>query len=139
LDPAEARNRLHDAPVARLATVRPDGGPHIVPICFVLLEGDVVYSAVDEKPKSTTALQRLANVRADPRAAVLADHYAEDWSTLWWVRGDGHARLADGAEREGAVAALRHKYPQYEDHRLGGDVLAVEVSSWSGWGSQIGH
>ena len=48
-----------DARVARLATVDPDGRPHVVPICFAL-DGDTLYTAVDEKPKSTRRLIRKA-------------------------------------------------------------------------------
>jgi len=36
--------------VARLATVGADGRPHVVPVCFAL-DGDMLYTAVDEKPK----------------------------------------------------------------------------------------
>ena len=53
------RGKLAAARVARLGTVRPDGRPHIVVCCFALA-GEVVYSAVDDKPKTTVALQRLA-------------------------------------------------------------------------------
>jgi PPOX class probable F420-dependent enzyme len=121
------------ARVAHLATVDPHGRPHLVPICFAL-EGDTLYSAVDDKPKRTTALARLANIAAHPQATVLVDHYDEDWSRLWWVRMRGLARVVDaGEERERAVAMLRAKYPQYVDHRLDGPVLAVDVDDWHRW------
>ena len=64
METAELRRKFASSPVARLSTVRPDGGPHVVPIVFALV-GDTVFSAVDAKPKRSTALQRLANVRAD--------------------------------------------------------------------------
>ena len=138
LDRDEARRRLIESDVARLATVRPDGRPHAVPICFTLID-DTVYSAIDEKPKSSAALQRLANIDAKPHASILADHYDRDWTRLWWVRADGTARqVADGAEREQAVAALRAKYPQYAEHRLDGAVIAIEVRSWTGWAAAPG-
>ena len=80
MDPDEARRRFAAARVARLATTRPDGRPHLVALCFAVA-GDTVYSAVDEKPKRTARLARLANLAADPRAALLADHYDDaDWS-----------------------------------------------------------
>ena len=121
------------ASVARLATVDAAGRPTIVPICFVV-DGDTVYSAVDDKPKTTQRLARLGNVALHPHVALLADHYDEDWATLWWVRADGKGReLAPGDERDRAVAHLRSKYPQYEQHILDGPVLAVDVSSWRGW------
>ena len=89
---AEARERLIRARVARLATVRADGSPHVVPFCFAIGEGDVLYTAVDAKPKSTLELKRLDNVRANPHVSVLVDHYDEEWTQLWWVRVDGPAR-----------------------------------------------
>src|SRR4029453_4312281 len=80
------RDRVEWARVARLATVRPDGRPHVVPITFPLV-GDAGGSAVDQKPKTTLALARLANLAVHPVASVLVDHYDDDWARLWWVRG----------------------------------------------------
>src|SRR4051812_14354080 len=115
----EMRRRVTQARVARLATVTPAGRPHLVPCCFALTSvstsgGDVVYSAVDGKPKSTTALRRLENLRAHPHAALLVDHYSDDWSSLWWVRVDGAGRVLEGgAERDAALEILTGKYPVY--------------------------
>lgn len=113
MDVAEARRRVAGAPVARLATIDERGRQHLVPICFAV-EGDVLYSAVDSKPKRTTRLQRLDNIRLHPAVTVLVDHYEDDWSRLWWVRLDGPAWV----ERAGSVLGrvevlLREKYPQY--------------------------
>jgi PPOX class probable F420-dependent enzyme len=130
----EARNRFASARVARLATADADKRPHVVPIVFALA-GETVYSAVDAKPKRTTALRRLANVAANPRVAVLVDHYDEDWHTLWWVRADGTARVLDSEQREGrqALARLVERYPQYRDQPPPGPVLAIDVERWSSW------
>ena len=129
------RRRVHDARVARLATVTPAGRPHVVPCCFVLGDdGDVVYSAVDGKPKSTLELRRLANIRANPHASLLVDHYADDWSALWWVRVDGSARvIADGPERDDAIATLTSKYDQYVRSPPAGAVVAIDISGWRAW------
>jgi PPOX class probable F420-dependent enzyme len=128
-----ARARLGEARVGRLATVTPGGRPHLVPCCFVLF-GDTVYSAVDAKPKRTAALRRLDNIRANPAVSLLVDHYDEDWSTLWWVRADGTARVLDhGGEADAALALLRRKYPQYGDVALTGPVIALEVAAWRAW------
>src|SRR5947207_15569308 len=90
--------RFAAAPVARLATVTADGRPHVVPCCFALT-GDRIVTAVDGKPKSTLALRRLDNVRAHPAAALVVDHYDDDWSQLWWIRADGDGRVVeDGPE-----------------------------------------
>jgi PPOX class probable F420-dependent enzyme len=134
----EPRALVEAARVARLATVGPDGRPHLVPICFVLL-GDTVYSAVDHKPKRSARLRRLANIRATGRASVLVDEYREDWRQLWWVRLDGSARVVDDpAEAARAVAALAGKYEQYARQPPAGPVLAVTVTRWSGWSASEG-
>jgi PPOX class probable F420-dependent enzyme len=129
----EMRRRMRDARVARLATVTSGGRPHLVPCCFAL-EGEVVYSAIDAKPKSTMAVRRLANLRANPYAALLVDHYSEDWSTLWWVRVDGPGRVLDGgAERAAAIAVLTQKYPVYVEEPPPGAVVAIDIVEWRGW------
>jgi PPOX class probable F420-dependent enzyme len=130
LDPDRARERFAAARVARLATADATGAPHVVPMVFAV-SGTTIYSAVDAKPKRTTALRRLANVRANPRVAVLVDHYTDDWTRLWWVRADGLGRVLDSAPD--AVALLAAKYEQYEQYAPAGPFLAVEVERWSGW------
>jgi PPOX class probable F420-dependent enzyme len=133
LDPIKARALFATAAVARLATVRPDGAPHLVPVCFALA-GDTIYTAVDGKPKRTPDLARLANIAAEPRVALLADRYEDDWTRLWWVRVDGEARLVTGTdERERAVAALAAAYVQYADAPPQGTVIAIEPHRFSGW------
>ncbi|HLU60495.1 MAG TPA: TIGR03668 family PPOX class F420-dependent oxidoreductase [Pseudonocardia sp.] len=134
LPPSAQRSRLATAPVARLATLRPDGSPRLVPITFALLD-DVICSAVDEvKPKTTTRLARLADVERDPRVGIVVDHYADDWSTLWWVRVDGTAAVHTGGPlRERAVRALVAKYPQYAAAPPAGPVLVVTPTRWTGW------
>jgi PPOX class probable F420-dependent enzyme len=128
----EARERFTAARVARLATADAGGRPHVVPIAFAL-DGDRLYSAVDSKPKHTTELRRLANVRENPRVAVLVDHYDDDdWSALWWARADGAGRVlgSDDPEARRAAELLRERYPRIEPI---GAVLAVDVERWSGW------
>jgi PPOX class probable F420-dependent enzyme len=133
VDELEARRRVGAARVGRLATVRADGTPHVVPICFTIV-GDRVVSAVDEKPKTTPKLQRLANVEANPAVTLLVDHYEDDWTRIWWVRADGRARVVEqGPVRDDAVAALRSKYEQYERVGITGAVLVIDVERWSGW------
>jgi PPOX class probable F420-dependent enzyme len=135
VEEARARALLSGERVARFGTVAPGGQPHLVPICFVLA-GAVIYHAVDHKPKATRRLARLANLAADPRATVLADHYEEDWSALWWVRADGRARvLEDVTARETARALdlLAERYAQYREHRPAGPVIALDVERLTGW------
>jgi len=133
LDPAEARALFAAAPVARLATVRPDGSPHIVPVCFAF-RGETIYTAVDHKPKATSALARLVHIAAEPRVALLADRYEDDWSQLWWVRVDGDATMVESPhERDEARAALGAAYRQYAERPPEGPVIAVRPRRFSGW------
>ncbi|MGW1073034.1 TIGR03668 family PPOX class F420-dependent oxidoreductase [Streptomyces sp. NPDC002537] len=112
---AEARKRFQESPVARLATADATGRPHVVPIVFALGE-NLLYFAVDHKPKTTQNLRRLHNIRENPRVSVLVDHYAADWTTLWWARADGRAAIwTDPAQRRTPVDLLRDKYPQYAE------------------------
>ena len=129
----EARRRFVTSPVARLATVRPDGAPHLVPVTFAVA-GDVVFTAVDAKPKRSRRLQRLANLRSQPRCALLVDHYDDDWSRLWWVRADGEARIIDDPDTSNpGLALLASRYPAYAESPPGGPLIVVTVTRWRGW------
>jgi PPOX class probable F420-dependent enzyme len=129
----EARARFAAVRVARLGTADTQGRPHLVPVTFVV-DGDTIFSAVDQKPKATTALKRLRNVSENPRVTVLADHYSDDWDTLWWVRADGTATLlTDEQQMAAPLALLANRYPQYLQAPPPGPILAVTVQRWSGW------
>ncbi|WP_405600100.1 TIGR03668 family PPOX class F420-dependent oxidoreductase [Streptomyces sp. NBC_01410] len=133
LTPEDARARFAAAPVARLATVGSEGAPHLVPITFAV-DGDLVCFAVDHKPKSTRDLRRLRDIRANDHVSALADHYADDWSRLWWARADGHAEVVEEGERLSAVMELlRAKYVQYRERSPEGPVVVISVTRWSGW------
>ena len=130
---ASLRDRVKNARVARLATVRPDGRPHIVPITFAI-DQDTIVTAVDHKPKTTGNLQRLRNIESHPFASVVIDHYDEDWSSLWWVRGDGNARLVvEGLEHEKAVSRLADKYDPYRSRPPRGPVIVIDIARWTWW------
>jgi len=104
-----------------------------VPVTFAV-DGDRVYIAIDSKPKRTTDLKRLRNITENPAVALLADEYDDDWSRLWWARGDGSARiLTDEAGARGPVELLQARYPQYVDDVPQGPVIEVNVNRWSGW------
>lgn len=133
LDHQTCRARLEVASVGRLATVTADGLPHVVPCCFALV-GDRIYSAVDGKPKSTMALRRLDNIRANPAASLVVDHYADDWNQLWWVRADGRCSIvAAAAELRASLDALADKYRQYQLDPPQGPVLGIDVERLTGW------
>jgi PPOX class probable F420-dependent enzyme len=131
------RDRITAARVARLATIRPDGRPHLVPVTFAVLptsdERLQLAFAVDHKRKRTAALQRLTNIAARPDISMLIDGYDDDdWDRLWWLRIDGTATIAvdDGA----AIDALQEKYDQYKELRPTGPVVLItadHIASWS--------
>jgi PPOX class probable F420-dependent enzyme len=146
-----ARDQFNTQPVARLATVDSDCVPHLVPIVFAV-DGDTIYFAVDDKPKSGARLRRLANIEANRNVSVLVDHYSDDWSALWWARADGSARVVHGTAEEGgtaeeygatvvhgtaeardAIELLARRYGQYVEQRPPGPVVAIAVERWSGW------
>jgi PPOX class probable F420-dependent enzyme len=135
LGPAD-RERIAAARVARLATIRPDGRPHLVPVTFAVLpssdESVRLAFAVDHKPKRTAALQRLENIAGTPAISLLVDGYDEDWDRLWWFRIDGTARIV--ADSDEAIDALQEKYDQYKEIRPSGPVVLItadHVASWS--------
>lgn len=134
----QCRVRFAGARVARLATIAEDGSPRLVPITFAFVHevgaSDVVFSAVDHKPKSTTALARLRRIRQEPRVALLADDYSEDWTQLWWVRADARAQvLTAGPDRDFGASLLQAKYEQYRERPPQHAVIRFVVDRWSGW------
>ena len=132
MTPAE---RFAAARVARLATVGADGAPHLVPVVFAVagdvIPGDMIYSAVDAKPKRHRNLRRLANIAHEPRVSLLVDHYEDDWTRLWWVRADGVAQVRESSPD--GLAALRAKYQQYGQSPPAGPFITVRVSRWTAW------
>jgi PPOX class probable F420-dependent enzyme len=139
LDPADARRRFAVASVLRLATAGRDGQPHLVPCTFAVDDVYGVVIGIDDKPKTFAAqsspnLRRLANIAANPRVSLLVDHYAADWTQLWWVRADGMAAVVRAGEDHVAHwQRLVSKYPQYGGQVPGGPVIVVSVTRWSGW------
>ncbi len=132
----DPKARFTQSPVARLATISPGGKPHLVPVVFALVQDvqDVIYTAVDAKPKTTQRLRRLANIEKNPQASLMVDHYADDWTRLWWVRADGVATIhRDDEQMHTGYRLLRAKYPQYQSLSLNGPVIAVTVRRWSSW------
>lgn len=135
VDRAEALIRLAAAPSGHLATIRPDGKPHIVVVTFAVTGGNIV-TAIDHKPKTTSRLQRLVNIEANRSVSFLVDEYDEDWSRLRWVRVDGPASIHHSGEIWGrAIEALAAKYPQYAERQPEGPVIAISPDRMTGWES----
>jgi PPOX class probable F420-dependent enzyme len=126
--------------VARLATVDAKGVPHLVPVCYAIID-DSLYITIDEKPKRTDIpLKRLRNIAENPQIAVTMDRWDEDWSHLAWVMLHGRAEiLIDGAEHDQAQQQLRERYPQYRKMDLAPlPVIAMRIARASAWGDLAG-
>ena len=127
------RERMATARVAHLATAGADLRPHVVPVTYAV-DGDEIVIGIDQKPKSTVNLRRLRNIVENPRVAVLADTYSDDWVLLWWVRADGTADvLTEGDAWSAAIELLAGRYEQYQSDPPRGPVIRIRVDAWSGW------
>ena len=116
----EARRFLDAHRVGHLATAGADGAPHVIPVCYAL-DDAAVWFVADEKPKRRPAreLQRLRNLRENPRAALVVDDWDEDWTRLAWVLVRGPVRIVtDPEEHSTAIDRLRSRYPQYRTMAL---------------------
>jgi len=133
MDRPEALHRLAMAPVGRMATVDERGHPHVVPFVFAV-DGTTIYWIVDRKPKRSLELRRLANLRTNPATEVVVDHYAEDWSELWWVRASGTGRIVEDQEESAwARSLLASKFPQHRLQPPPGPVVAMDVDRITWW------
>jgi PPOX class probable F420-dependent enzyme len=104
-----------------------------VPVTFAV-EQETVFTAVDHKPKRSRDLRRLRNVERDPRVTLLVHHYADDWTTLWWCRLEGDARIAAvGPELDLTARLLQAKYPQYVGRPPQGPAIVISVTDVGGW------
>lgn len=131
----EALEALEAARSAHLATITPEGRPHIVPVTFAVIDERVV-TMIDHKPKSTTRLQRLANIQHNPQVSLLTDHYEEDWDELWWVRVDAQAQLhEEGDVWEESRHSLAGKYDQYRVRRPDGPAIVMTIDRITWWAS----
>jgi PPOX class probable F420-dependent enzyme len=134
---------------AVLATLRPDGEPRLVPVCFVLTDEPdgmgrpVIYSPIDEKPKLSADPRRLGRVQdllVLPAVTLLIDRWSEDWKHLAWIRLTGRGVLLEPEPRERAehataIAALRAKYPQYAGHDLEvRPIIRISIDRVQRWG-----
>ena len=104
MTPEEAARFLAAGTTLEVATIGPDGFPHLAPMWYVVEDGKVVF-------RSYTKSQKIVNLRRDPRCTVLVEDglaYAE----LRGVMIKGIARLVDDpAMVLGVYRSLAAKYP----------------------------
>jgi PPOX class probable F420-dependent enzyme len=143
-----------------LCTIAADGSARPAPVCFAVLERggnggtaavEVLYTALDEKPKRVAdphLLARVRDIEACPEVTLLADRWDEDWGKLAWLRLHGTATLLEpgatsppGAgtfedEHVTVVSALRARYPQYTGHDLAArPIIRVAITRVLSWGT----
>ena len=135
----DTRRFLEAHRVGHVATTGRDGAPHVMPVCYAL-DDAAVYFVADAKPKRRPAreLERLRNLRANPRAALVVDHWDEDWTRLAWVLVRGPAAILENADAHAeALARLRARYPQYRamplDDRAVHPIVRIEAASVRTW------
>jgi PPOX class probable F420-dependent enzyme len=108
----------------------------MVPVVFAL-EARSIFVPVDRlKPKRTTRLQRLSNLRADPRCALLVENYSDDWDDLWWVRVHGRGSECRAERLAGALSALERRHPRYRDPSSIATVIELEAETITGWAAR---
>jgi len=142
LDDQGVRRFLALSRVAHLATAGADAAPHAVPLCF-WFDGGNFYFVIDQKPKRRTGLKlkRMRNIVANPKVALIIDHYEEDWNQLAYILVDGHARVVE--EQEEYLLALRNlrdKYPQYRNMALSREnnlMVRIEPERVHMWGARF--
>jgi PPOX class probable F420-dependent enzyme len=131
----DARARLLAHGHGVLGTRHPVRGVDAVPVVYAVDADGHLGVPIDRvKPKSTTALQRVRNLDADPRATLLIDHWdAADWSRLWWVRVALQWLGVADADREARLATLlAERYSQYRDRPFD-RVLVFRITGITGW------
>ena len=113
------RRALDDTPIAHLATVLPDGAPHVTPV-FVGTEDDhvVVFTGPDSA--------KARNLRRDPRVALSVAPAGDAFTpvvlrgrVVRWIEGEAAWELVDRI----AVAYTGMPY----DRRLTRVVAIIEV------------
>jgi PPOX class probable F420-dependent enzyme len=130
------RRFLDHSRVGHLATADAAGMPHLIPVCYAV-EDASLYITIDEKPKQRDRpLKRVRNIRENPQAAFIVDHWGEDWTRLGWVMLRGAAEILDaGPEHDRAQALLRARYPQYRAMDLTDlPVIALRIARATDWG-----
>ena len=130
--PAWAGDELETARVARLAYLDDKDGPRVLPVTFALA-GDVVWSAIDRKPKRSAEPARIRYLRRDPRAALVVDVYDDDWSKLAWVQLLGRVDVIEPGGSSAGLEALVAKYEPYREDPPPGPLLRLEVGRALCW------
>jgi hypothetical protein len=116
-----------------------------VPVVYAVMDGFLVVPVDTVKPKRHLRLGRLANLARDPRCVLLVEHYADDWSKLWWVRIHATASGEAGSGLSGpgpastwlpALAALADRYAQYGAPGTVPTAIMLRPTAITGWAAR---
>src|SRR3954467_6069168 len=135
-----ARTRLGEQVHGVLCTLHPERGPDPQPVVYAVSDDGHVGIPIDTvKPKTSSRLQREANLAADPRGSLLVEHWeTDDWSKLWWVRAQlEHVPDPPTSVTDDLADRLARTVPQYADkpfHR----VLLCRIVRVTGWAASEG-
>ena len=102
MSPEETRAFLmHGTRTGKIATVRADGRPHVVPIWFVLDGDDLLFSTWHATTKGR-------NLRREPNVSICVDDEAPPYS---FVQFNGRATMSDDrAELERWATVIGGRY-----------------------------
>ncbi|MCU0281084.1 MAG: TIGR03618 family F420-dependent PPOX class oxidoreductase [Acidimicrobiia bacterium] len=84
---AEVAAFLEQGRILQVASLHPDGRPHLVPMWYVVEEGRVVF-------RSFSRSQKIRNLQRDPRLTALVER-GEAYTELQGVMIQGRARLVE--------------------------------------------
>lgn len=84
---AEVASFLEQGRILQVASLHPDGRPHLVPMWYVMEDGRVVF-------RSFNRSQKIRNLQRDPRLTVLVER-GEAYGELQGVMIHGRARLVE--------------------------------------------
>ncbi len=135
-----ARERLADAGIYWLSTVRPDGRPHVTPLLAVWLEGALHFCTGEEERKSR-------NLAANSHCVLTTGNDAVDEGLDLVVEGDAVC-VRDEAKLRRLAAAWEAKYGtdwRFEvrdgafQHLDGGHALVYEVRPATAFGFRKGQ
>ena len=104
VDVAAARRMFAGLPSVSVASLGPDGAPHVVPLWFVWPE-DAVYVSTRRDGRT------WANVSADPRIAMTID-LGRSWIEIAGIEIRGRAELlpAEHADMREPISSWHEKY-----------------------------
>lgn len=136
MDLADARRMFGGLPVVWVATVGPDGAPHVVPLWFVWPE-DALYVSTRREGRT------WHNASADPRVSVTID-LGRSWTDIAGLSVDGLAEPlpAEHASMRAPISAWHEKYrsllsgegfARFAEEVRGLGFLRVEATHVVGW------